>query len=164
MFGKSNKFLANDQFGEKIILLNKEKICLFANAKFDEFLEKIVVLNVLSLWLYKKVILYAIGITFYNNCHFFIAKLLDIFFLLKYIADDFIFEEKFSHTGMQNNTIMSAFLNFFYTKTAHLSIGISLSRYINFARGNWNNYNQNNDFMSNIATNDGLKSEIKDFN
>ena len=46
---RANKFMADDRFGEKIILLNKEKIRLSANAKSDEFLREIVVMNVISL-------------------------------------------------------------------------------------------------------------------
>ena len=40
--------MANNWFDERIILLNKEKVRLFANAKSDEFFWKIVTLNVLS--------------------------------------------------------------------------------------------------------------------
>ena len=36
--GRTNKFMANDHFGEKIILLNKEKVRPSSNAKSDEFL------------------------------------------------------------------------------------------------------------------------------
>lgn len=47
--GKANKFMADDRFGERIILLNKEKIRPSANAKSDEFLREIVAMNVISL-------------------------------------------------------------------------------------------------------------------
>ena len=41
--------MADDRFGERIILLNKEKIRPLANAKSDEFLREVVALNVLLL-------------------------------------------------------------------------------------------------------------------
>lgn len=46
---KVNKFMANNQFGKKIILLNKKKTYLFTNALSDEFLRKIVIINMISL-------------------------------------------------------------------------------------------------------------------
>lgn len=55
-------------------------------------------------------------------------------------------------------------LIFFYTKTTYLLIVIALSRYINFACGNWDNYNPKNDFIFYSINNDGPKSEFADFN
>lgn len=37
-FGQADKFMANNQFDEKIILLNKEMICPSANTYSNEFL------------------------------------------------------------------------------------------------------------------------------
>lgn len=41
--------MADNQFGEKIILLNQKKICAFANATSDEFLREIIAINVIFL-------------------------------------------------------------------------------------------------------------------
>ncbi len=41
--------MANNQFGERIILLNKKKICLSANAFFNKFLRETLAMNVISL-------------------------------------------------------------------------------------------------------------------
>lgn len=125
--------MSNNQFGEKIILLKKEKICPSINAKTDEFFKKMVAFNILSLWLYKEVVLQAINATFYDNYHSFIAKLSDIFLLVKYIINDSIFKKKLGYTGMLNNTIISTFPNLFYIGSTHLSNNIALSRYVDFA-------------------------------
>ncbi len=101
--------MANDQFGERIILLNKEKVCPSSNVKSDEFFQKTVALNVLLLWAYKEAISRATDATSYGNCHFLIAKLPDVSFLVKHMTDNSIFDEKFSRIGTQNNTIISAF-------------------------------------------------------
>lgn len=41
--------MIDNQFGKKIILLNKKKICPSANAKSDEFSQEIIAMNVISL-------------------------------------------------------------------------------------------------------------------
>lgn len=84
-------------------------------------------LNILLLWLYKKAILHAIGATFHDNPHFFVAKLPDISFLVKYMTNDSIFNEKLDRIGIQNNTTIFAFLNLFYTRAAYLLNVIALS-------------------------------------
>lgn len=125
--------MANDRFGERIILSNKEKVYPSANAKSDEFLRKIVALNVLSLWSCKEVISRATDATSHGNCHSFIAKLSDISLLIKHIIDDSIFNEKVGRTSMQNNTAKSAFPNLFYIRSICLSTGIVLSKYFKSA-------------------------------
>lgn len=99
MFGKSNKFIANDRFGEKIILLSKDKICLFANIKSNNFFRKTVALIVLSLWLGKKVVSHDTGATSYGNCYFFVAKLPNVSLLVKHMTNNSIFDEKLGRTG-----------------------------------------------------------------
>ncbi len=42
--------MANNRFGKRIILLNKEKISPSANASSNEFLRKTVAMNVISFW------------------------------------------------------------------------------------------------------------------
>lgn len=44
--GQADKFMADNQFGKKIILLNKKKICLSANVSSDKFFKKAVAINV----------------------------------------------------------------------------------------------------------------------
>lgn len=156
--------MANNRFGKKIILLNKKKVCFFTNVKSDKFLWKIVALNVLSLLAYKEAISQTTGITSYGNCHYFITKLLDISVLMKYITDNSIFNKKLSHTGIQNNTIISAFLDLFYIRATYLLNNITLTRYVNFIYDNWDNYNQNNNITTNTANNNGPKSEPEDSN
>lgn len=41
--------MANNRFDKKIILLNKEKICLSANVLSNEFLRETVAMNIISL-------------------------------------------------------------------------------------------------------------------
>lgn len=156
--------MADDRFGEKIILLNKDKVCPSVNAKSDEFLRETVALNVLSLWLYKKAVSSATSATSHGNRHFLIAKLPDVSLLVKHMTDNFIFDEKLGRIGTQNNTTISAFPNVFYIRAAYLSNNIALSRYVNSAHSNWDNYNQDNDFMSDTANNDSPESEPEDLN
>ncbi len=128
--------MADNRFGERMILLNKEKVCPSANAKSDEFLGKTVALNVLSLWSYKEIVSRATGVTSYDNHYSFVAKLPDVSLLVKHIINESIFKKKLGRTGMLDNTPMSAFPNLFYIGSAHLSNGIALSRYVDSARGN----------------------------
>lgn len=128
--------MTDDRFDEKIILLNKEKVRPFVNAKSNEFLREIVVPNILSLWSCKEVISQATGATSYGNYHSFVAKLSDISLLVKHMIDDSILNEKLGRTGIQNNTTISAFPDLFYTGATYLSNGIALTRYVNSIHGN----------------------------
>ncbi len=120
-------------------------------------------LNVLSFWSYKEIVLWATDITSYSNCHFFVAKLPNISLLVKHMIDDSIFKERLGRIGMPNNTPISAFPDLFYIWSAYLSNSITLSKYVDFTRGNWDNFNLDNGYMSDIANNDGPKSELEDF-
>ncbi|WP_375449162.1 hypothetical protein [uncultured Nostoc sp.] len=156
--------MSDNRFGEKTILLNKEKVRSSMNAKTDEFLKEMVVFNVLSLWLYKKVVLRATGATSHSNHHSLIANLPDMSLLVKYMINDSIFEEKLGRTGMSNNTAISAFPDLFYIGSAHPSNGIALSRYVNSVRGNWDNFDLDNGSMSDTANDNGPESEPEDPN
>lgn len=112
----------------------------------------------------KKAVSYITSATSYNNRHFCVAKLPDISFLMKYMTNNSIFEEKLSCILMQNNIIISIFPNLFYTTTTYLSTGIVFNKYMNFAHGNWDNYNQDNNFIFDIANNNGLESKLEDPN
>lgn len=46
---RPNKFVSDDQFGETIIMLNKQNINPSANAKLDEFFRETILQNILSL-------------------------------------------------------------------------------------------------------------------
>ncbi len=83
---------------------------------------------------------------------------------MKYMINDSIFDEKLGCTGTQNNTTISAFPDFFNTGATHLSNGIALTKYVNFTHGNWDNYNQDDNIMSDTANNDSPKSEPQDPN
>ncbi len=65
---------------------------------------------------------------------------------------------------MPNNTHMSGFSDLFYIGSAHLSNGIALSRYVDSARGNWDNFNLDDGYISDTTNNDGLESEPEDPN
>ncbi len=156
--------MADDRFGERIILLNKEKVRPSANAKSDEFLRETVALNVLSLWACKEAVSRATSATSHGNRHSLVAKLPDVSLLVKHMTDDSIFDEKLGRTGTRNNTIISAFPDLFYTGATHLSNGIALTKYVNSAHGNWDNYNQDDDVMSDTANDDGPESEPEDPN
>ena len=80
------------------------------------------------------------------------------------MIDDFIFKEKLGHIGISNNTAILAFPNLFYIGSAHLSNYIMLSRYVDSAQSNENNFDLDNRHMSNTANNDGLESEPQDYN
>lgn len=54
--GRPNKFMVDDRFGKKIILLNKKKVCSSANTKSDKLFKEIITLNMLSLWEYKEAV------------------------------------------------------------------------------------------------------------
>ncbi len=47
--GKPDKFMANDQFDERIVLFNKIKVCPSANVSTNKILKKIILMNVISL-------------------------------------------------------------------------------------------------------------------
>lgn len=132
--------MANKQFCEKIILLNKEKVCLSTNAKSHQILRKTVIFNILLFWVYKKVILQAINITFYGNCHSIIAKLPDVSLLVKHMINDSIFNKNLGYIGMWNNIAKSKFLNLFYTRNTYLLNGIILSRYVKSTQDNLDNF------------------------
>ncbi len=156
--------MADDRLGERIILLNKEKVHPFKKTKSVEVLIETVALNVLSLWSCKEAVLRATGATSHGNRHSLVAKLPDVSLLVKYMIDDSIFEEKLGRTDIPNNTPMSAFPDLFYVGNAHLSNGIALSRYVDSARGNWDNFNLDDGYMSDTANNDGPESEPEDPN
>ncbi len=46
--GKVDKFMADNRFGKRIILLNKNKIRPFANTISNEFLRETIPMNVIS--------------------------------------------------------------------------------------------------------------------
>lgn len=68
--------MADDRFGERIILLNKEKVRPLENVKSDKFLREVVALNILSLWKCREAMLRTTGATLYGNRHSLVAKLL----------------------------------------------------------------------------------------
>ncbi len=86
--------MADDRFSERIILLNKEKVCPSANASTDEFLREIVLMNVISLWKCREAVSRAIEATLHGNCHSLTTKVPDISLLMKYIIEDSVFQEQ----------------------------------------------------------------------
>ena len=92
--------MANDRFGERIILINKEKVCSSTNAKSDEFHRKIITLNILSLWSYKEIVSHATDAICHGNSHSHIANPPDISLSVKHMTDDSIFYKKLSCTDI----------------------------------------------------------------
>lgn len=80
------------------------------------------------------------------------------------MTNDSIFDEKLGYTSTQNNTTISAISDLFYIGAIHLSNGIALTRYVNSACGNWDNYNQNNNVMSDTTNDDCPESKLEDPN
>lgn len=98
--GKVDKFMANDCFNKRIILLNKEKICPSANTTFDKFLRKIITIKVNFLQKCQKVISCVTGAISHGNYHNPATKLPNILVLIKYLTKDSLFHEKLGQTGM----------------------------------------------------------------
>lgn len=65
---KPDKFMADDRFCERIVLLDKEKVRPSANASSDEFLREVVAMNMISLWKYREAVSRATGATSHGNC------------------------------------------------------------------------------------------------
>ncbi len=83
----------NDRFGEKIILLNKERIGLFANTSSDKFLRETVAMNVISLWKCQEAVSQTTGAISHGNCHSLAVKLSDVSLLVKHMTEDSLFCE-----------------------------------------------------------------------
>ena len=133
--------MADDRFGKKIILLNKEKIHLSANIISDKFLRETVVINIVSLWKCQEVVFRATGATLYGNCHSFAIRLPDILLFVKHMIEHSLFYKQSGWTGMWNNVQKLAFPDLFAESKACFSISIKLARYISSVSRNWNNYN-----------------------
>ena len=101
--GKTDKFMANNWFGKKIILLNKDKIYLFANATSDKFLKEIIAINVISLCKCQEVVSHTTVATSYSNCYSLAAKRLDISLLIKHMTEEFPFYKQFGQIAIQDN-------------------------------------------------------------
>lgn len=101
---------------KRIILQNKEKVYFFVNVKSDKIFEKMVKLHVILFLSYKQELLKTIDIIYHNNDYFLIAKLLDDFFLLKYMTNNFIFNKKLDCTNILNNILYIYFPIFFILK------------------------------------------------
>lgn len=156
--------MADDRFGKRIILLNKKKVCSFTNVKPNKFFRIMMTLNILSFWLYRKIISQTTDITSHSNHYSFIAMLLNISFMVNYMINDSIFEEKLGRTGISNNIAISAFSDLFYIGNTYLSNSITLNRYINYIQDNWDNFDLDDRPISDIVNNDSLESRSKDPN
>lgn len=92
-FVKLIKFMANNWFDKKIILLNKKKIYLLANTKSDKFFKNIIAINIMSLKRCKKTVMCVTNINLHNNCYSLIAKLLNLSLIIKHIVKDNLFSK-----------------------------------------------------------------------
>ena len=57
------------------------------------------------------------------------------------MIEDSFFREQLGRTGLRNNCTKYAFRDLFAEGVARLSTGVELGRYVQAARGNWDNYN-----------------------
>ena len=157
--GKSGKFMANDQFGERIVLLNKEKVCPSANASTNEFLREIVLMNVIFFWKCQEAVSCATGATLHSNCHSLATKVYDVSLLVKHIIEDSFSREQLGRTDLYNNCTEYAFRDLFAEEVARLSTGVKLGRYIQAACGKWDNYNPDDAADSNNKYEDDKDDE-----
>lgn len=126
--------MADDRFGETIIMLNKEKVRPSANAKSDEFLRETVALNVMSLWKCKEVMA-RVTATSHGNHHSLVSTFPDISLLVKHLVEDAVFEQHLGR-GVVTETQLR---DVFGEGTTSISSGVALENYLNRARGNWQN-------------------------
>lgn len=66
LFNKPDKFITNNLFDKKIVLLNMKKVYLFANISTNKFLRDIISTNVIFFWIYQKVISKS-SVSYYYN-------------------------------------------------------------------------------------------------
>lgn len=123
-FGRADTFMANNWFGEKIILLNKEQICLSTNTSSNKLLRETVVMNVIFFWKCQKAVFCTIKTTLHANCYRLIAKLPNLLLLVKHIIKDFFFCKQLGWTELQSNFQQLVFLDLFEDGTAHFTTGL----------------------------------------
>ena len=134
--GRADKFYPEDQFGETIIKLNKEKFHPSANAKTDQFFEEVVALNQLSLWKSKSVMARVTGSTDHGNRH----GLVNVNFDIKVVVDILVQEKPFEEhpkgrgSGVNGETEHA---DLFSKGSAKIASGIPLKNYKSRARENW---------------------------
>lgn len=140
-FGKPDKFMANERFSEKIVLLNKEKVCLSTNTNTNKFLRKFVSMNVISLWKCQKAVSRVIRAILHSNCHSFATKVSEVFLLMKHMIKDSFFQKQLGWIELRNNYTEYAFKDLFAKRIARIFTDMEICRYIQTARRNQNNYN-----------------------
>ena len=133
---RADKFMANDRFGKKIILLNKKMICPSVNVLSDEFLRETVIMNMIFFWKCQEAISRTIRTTLHGNCHSFAAKLPNILLLVKNMTKNSLFCEQLGQKRLQSNFQQLTFLDLFADGTACLAISLKLGKYICATRGN----------------------------
>lgn len=120
-----NKFVPDNWCGEIIIMLNKENINPFTNAKSDKFFCKIVLQNMLSLCNSKEVLLQAIGSIKHYNCYSTISSYLDVCYLVKFLTKEVVFHEQLGRGDSRSDLT-----NLFANGSASLAKKVLLSKYI----------------------------------
>lgn len=78
MSGKTNKFFANNWFGETIIKKNRDKVRPSANITLDKFLRKTVISNIISLTKTKDIKPKKSSATNYGNHHLAVNNTVDV--------------------------------------------------------------------------------------
>lgn len=84
--------MPDDLFGERIIMLNKEKVRPFANAKSNEFLRETVLMNITSLWQCRAAYLHATSAAVHGSWHAIVDRFPDVLLLVKHFIKDSVFK------------------------------------------------------------------------
>lgn len=133
--GSKDTFMADNWFGETIIMLSKEKVQPLLNAKSDSFFCKTVALNVMLLWKCKEVMARVTRATFYRNHHLLMSTFSDMSLLVKHLVNDVAFEEQFERDIEKETQLPNVFLE----STTNIFNRVALENYLNHAWGNWDN-------------------------
>lgn len=107
-------------------MLNKKNINLSANAKFDKFLQKTILQNVLSLYNSKEAILQVTGLTSYSNCYSTIGSYPNVYYLVKLFTKKLVFYEQ-----LERDANKPKLPDFFTNSSILLSKRVLLTDYIN---------------------------------
>ena len=156
-----DKFMANNWFSKKIILLKKKKIYPSANVLSNKFFRKTMAINMISFWKCWKAISHIIGATLQGNCHNLTAKLLNISLFVKHMIENSFFYEQLGWKRLQSNLQQLVFSDLFADSITHLATGLKLGRYVYTAYRNWDNYELDNEIATGNEKNDEETEDIE---
>lgn len=153
--GCPDKFYTNDQFGETIIKLYKEKVRPSSNTKLDKFLQEVIAPNVLSLWKIKEVMAKATWFISHGNHHLLVGSTFDLSLLVKILVEDKIFKLEPGRDAKDTK-----FVDLFACGSSKIGLGSLLKEYQHWAQGNWKTgLAQDDNFFEEYETED-LEDEL----